>query len=403
MLFAREISFDQKQAVLRKFVDQGFFENDIAAQLENNRISFDLLCGFRLLWFQMDHTIGYWESYELKERRLLGFRLVNEINNAVPQELRHETLEVNSAAYVLILNQPCHKPEDIGKAVMQRLKTVSGISFSCVVGEPVDDYEDLPMSYGRCRNAIRYRLLTGCESVIGESTIRELEKGNSALPMEKIQRIEDLLLLCKADEAEKAYAELADELVKGTYSRFQGSMFMLSNSIRTLICAHPEALGSLHALNLPVTETTPDCYDSMEQIRDVYSDVFRKICASLSEYNRSREAAKRYPGLSEAVDRYLEEAYTDYRLNSDMIAEQFSMSAAYLRRLYKRETGSTLNEVLMRLRLSRVCAYLETTDMPLGEIAMKCGLLNVNYLYGVFRNMYGLTPNEYRKLNGRKG
>lgn len=112
--------------------------------------------------------------------------------------------------------------------------------------------------------------------------------------------------------------------------------------------------------------------------------------------------AQKHDDLIREVDQIIAQSYEDANLNADVIAERFSMSSAYLRRLYRKETGRSLNDTLMDVRLQKICDLLAGTDRPLNDIAEASGIRNANYLYTVFKKAYGMTPIEYRALNGAK-
>ena len=203
------VSFDQQQAVLRKFIAQGFVEDNGGEQLARNHIQFDMERRFMLMWFQMDRTIAYWESHELRQRKRQGMALVQALNAACPETLRHETLEVNSAAYVLILNverRPagetlCAMARDMAAA----LERVSGETFSCVIGDEVEDYQDLHEHYGYCRSAIGYRLFEGARTIM---TAREARRRDALVltgDAETLAQIDKNLRLGRAAEAAAVY------------------------------------------------------------------------------------------------------------------------------------------------------------------------------------------------------
>ena len=67
-----------------------------------------------------------------------------------------------------------------------------------------------------------------------------------------------------------------------------------------------------------------------------------------------------------------------------------------LEKLFRAELRRTVNEEILRVRLARACALLETTSRRAYEIAADTGFTRANHLFRVFRQRLGTTPRAYR-------
>ena len=400
------VSFDQQQAVLRKFIAQGFVEDNGGEQLARKHIQFDMERRFMLMWFQMDRTIAYWESHELRQRKRQGMALVQALNAACPETLRHETLEVNSAAYVLILNVE-RRPAGETLYAMARdmaaaLERVSGETFSCVIGDEVEDYQDLHEHYGYCHSAIGYRLFEGARTIM---TAREARRRDALVltgDAETLAQIDKNLRLGRAAEAAALFTGLMEQVRQSAYSTLYGVTFEMSRLIMRLAEDMGEFFETEWYRMLPAARVGSDHFDSLALLEQTYIRAIDDICAYVCGKRRDHEMAQKHDDLIREVDQIIAQSYEDANLNADVIAERFSMSSAYLRRLYRKETGRSLNDTLMDVRLQKICDLLAGTDRPLNDIAEASGIRNANYLYTVFKKAYGMTPIEYRALNGAK-
>ena len=65
----------------------------------------------------------------------------------------------------------------------------------------------------------------------------------------------------------------------------------------------------------------------------------------------------------------------------------------FFKNIFKKTFTTYLNE----FRINHVCQELQSTSLPLMEIAMNCGYENMSYFHRQFKNIVGLTPAEYRK------
>ena len=79
------------------------------------------------------------------------------------------------------------------------------------------------------------------------------------------------------------------------------------------------------------------------------------------------------------------------------IADVFHYNPRYLCRLFKKETGTALNEYILYQRLKRAKKLLCTTSHSIIEISMEVGFKNVTYFNKLFKNRFNITPSGYRK------
>lgn len=78
------------------------------------------------------------------------------------------------------------------------------------------------------------------------------------------------------------------------------------------------------------------------------------------------------------------------------LADYFHMDRSYLSRLVKKQTGSSLKSHIIHYQINYACDLLANTDLPIGEIACSCGILDIYYFSKLFRSKKGMTPTEYR-------
>lgn len=93
---------------------------------------------------------------------------------------------------------------------------------------------------------------------------------------------------------------------------------------------------------------------------------------------------------------YIQEHYTE-KISLLDLAEQFHLSEKYISRYFKEHFQLTFTSYTNHLRLTCARRLLETTNLPVTEIALRSGFLNISYFIRVFKNSYGVSPLKYRK------
>lgn len=91
--------------------------------------------------------------------------------------------------------------------------------------------------------------------------------------------------------------------------------------------------------------------------------------------------------------------YVSTNVNADLslhtLSEKYSVSPSHLSKQFKNLTGMGLNEYINIARVAAAEKLLLSTDMPITEVAMKCGFNDSNYFARVFKKLKGVTPKKY--------
>lgn len=89
--------------------------------------------------------------------------------------------------------------------------------------------------------------------------------------------------------------------------------------------------------------------------------------------------------------------YPKKELDIQMLSEHVDLSPNYLCSLFKKQTGSTINDFIIKVRLDKARVLLEKTNLKLYEITERVGLQDANYFSSLFKEEYGMPPSVYRR------
>jgi AraC family transcriptional regulator len=81
------------------------------------------------------------------------------------------------------------------------------------------------------------------------------------------------------------------------------------------------------------------------------------------------------------------------------VADQCGLSGGYFSRAFKRETGFSPHQWLMKRRVERAKNLLREPDLRLAEIAQTCGFADQSHFARVFLKREGCSPGRWRRLN----
>jgi AraC-like DNA-binding protein len=101
--------------------------------------------------------------------------------------------------------------------------------------------------------------------------------------------------------------------------------------------------------------------------------------------------------LEPRVKKILERAESGAPLNIRDLALEFHLSAAYLQKLFKHETGLRMGEWLNEQRLQRAAQLLESSYMSIKEITHTVGYEHPSSFIRAFERRFTQPPARYRK------
>ncbi len=88
------------------------------------------------------------------------------------------------------------------------------------------------------------------------------------------------------------------------------------------------------------------------------------------------------------------------KLRIEQVARNLKVSPGYLSRAFKTSAGMTYSEFVLRARVELAKRLLLTTDTPICEIALACGLTDQAHLTRTFKRSVGMPPAAWRRRFG---
>lgn len=101
----------------------------------------------------------------------------------------------------------------------------------------------------------------------------------------------------------------------------------------------------------------------------------------------------------ELIKKYIEDNFTDSKLNLTGVAQHFGFSSSYLSRKFKQETGKNFVEYLTECRMERA-TVLAKSGKKMFYTSNEVGIPDPNYFGRCFKKYTGLSYSEY--VNGDK-
>lgn len=97
------------------------------------------------------------------------------------------------------------------------------------------------------------------------------------------------------------------------------------------------------------------------------------------------------------VKNYIQTLYAE-SISVEQIAREVNLDRRYLSWLFKKETGQTIQQYLINVRLEEAQAHLKQ-GRSVQEAALLCGYEDVSNFSKMFKRRYGKSPAHWKRLN----
>lgn len=123
------------------------------------------------------------------------------------------------------------------------------------------------------------------------------------------------------------------------------------------------------------------------------------------DYLSRSSASMRLSSTGKVRDFYIKEAlnYIEQNFQNDIsvegIAEFCGLNRTYFGRIFKETVGRSPQEFLLSYRMVKAAELLKLTQLSIGDIGNAVGYPNQLHFSRAFKNVYGISPREWRNQN----
>jgi two-component system, response regulator YesN len=275
---------------------------------------------------------------------------------------------------------------------LQVEQAIGEVTIQVTSGSVAEGYLHVSSSYAHAKQVQPYHLVhSGDEIVDYEETIRY----RSSRPQSLMPEIDPYVKLLYAKDregmqwklnedfrhlAEEAGAEPRDmqnfavELLLAWKQSVRDSAILQQNG-------DADWLGAVYHLQ------------SMESLKEYISRTADQLVEMLNQPQDISPVVKQV--LQHIDDRYAEE------LSLKTLSHMYNINPVYLGQLFQKEVHCTFSDYLNKTRIKQAKRMLTETHYRMSEIAEQVGYWDKSYFYKQFKKHVGVSPKEYREMQGR--
>lgn len=126
-------------------------------------------------------------------------------------------------------------------------------------------------------------------------------------------------------------------------------------------------------------------------LRECIRNYYQNLWILLNNNGKSKDKV-----MIEQVKNYIKAHYAE-DMSIKELADVACVSQNYFSALFKKETGQNYKAYLTSIRMEEAIKLLRITDLKTYEIGEKVGYNNVRRFVDAFKQIYNVSPMEYRK------
>lgn len=340
----------------------------------------------------VDLDSNYIKKISLDNCQLIRYNLMSWVEYLSKENLIFLPTELSDSRMVIISNS-CSESLDAlimhMDALIKHAKLEYTIDITAYIGPYVPHAIDLHRSYDKALEMVNYKFFLPDIGVLTCQLVADHFSSKDELPKDFIDNYLDGLKLLNFELVKQATSTLVKQIINGRYSLESCNHALME--VVTSLSRHVRNLGYNTQDILDI-----DLLQEFQFIGNIneYHHWIISVTEKIIQYIINKKLCKN----SDIIERVKE--YVIGNINGDLslnaIAEKIFMSAPYLSRIFKEETGVTFSDYITEKRFEKAQELILHSKLSIKEIAVKTGFGSSRYFISTYKKKYGVTPNNYR-------
>ena len=128
-----------------------------------------------------------------------------------------------------------------------------------------------------------------------------------------------------------------------------------------------------------------------EEVHSLHDEMVMDYTQKMGKYYRSDTNSKHINACKEYIYSHIKD-----RITIEDLADALGVSASYLSRLFKKETGISVSAYIRAQKIDMAKNLLRFSDYSMIEIANRLSFSSQSHFIQQFREVVGMTPKKYR-------
>ena len=167
--------------------------------------------------------------------------------------------------------------------------------------------------------------------------------------------------------------------------------FVITTAMVTRLCRqHGMELEQAFRLSDFYIQKLDDIH-TVEGVQSLHDEMVIDFTEKMRRYSRADTNSKHINACKEYIYSHIKE-----RITIEDLADEFGVSASYLSRLFKQETGVSVSGYIREQKIEVAKNLLRFSDYSMIDIANRLSFSSQSHFIQQFRESVGMTPKKYR-------
>lgn len=279
----------------------------------------------------------------------------------------------------------------VAEHLYEQLQTAYGMEIPFYIGRIYEDPMEISRSFIEAAAlADDYRMLGNQKIILFE------EIGNEEQNLQYPVLEQAVYIQCLKQANEAAALTALDNMIReiAPLKSFVITQCLCFDIINMTI----RTLDQMKGFELKNVDFKKICtFGSLSEFQEKASGLTSEICRQFAQFKDSRNDA-----LKSGILTYVNQHFGDSGMGLEAVADEFGVSANYLSRFFKQETGCSFIQYVTMIRMDRAKELLINSEMQIKDIVAEIGYIDAANFVRKFKGYEGVTPGQYRERMRKK-
>lgn len=262
----------------------------------------------------------------------------------------------------------------------------TGVTF--IIGGVSENIGDVSVFYESAESVLENRMTGEKNSIVRVSEIKD----NTGDFFDSINLKDELIRLVDSGDEEKIREFIADCYGDGgilSERTAKGSCIHIISTLQLILNERGESFKSIFDSEMLVWNKLLN-FETIVDLRQWLFNIIMSVSKLFGE-----QLSSRYGKIVEEIKSIIEQEYATIE-NIGQISKKVYLSINYVNSIFKKETGKTIFDYLIYIRMEKAKELLKNPYCKVYEVAEAVGYKSTNYFTSLFKQYVGVKPMEYR-------
>ena len=350
-----------------------------------------------IMIIDIDDQVQLFKGMKEKDQQLISLSVINISKELIKIYYNGYVIEKERGEFVCIIQanetSDLFDIEKVAEHIQITLGNKLDLSISIGIGKIVDNLSLLMNSYYNANKALAQKLFVGKNQIFTLENDTETYNSDLNIDLKKEEKIKFLLKAGEKDEVINFINNMFNKLLDNRnldIKQFQIICFQLIH-ITFSVLMELEITTNKNSINEGVLWNKLIETETLEDMKNIIVDHYKNVNMLLQENSNGSDNY-----TIQNIKSIIEEKYFENITVND-ISKLVFLSTNYICMIFKRDTGTTINDYITRIRIEKAIEMLKDPGIKLYDICYAVGYSDPSYFSKVFKKYTGLSPKQYKE------